>query len=368
MSLTLFLYLVRRFLGTLLAAVIVVLALIVLIDLVELMRRTANSDATVWDLLGLALLHALPVAGTTFPFVMMLSSMACFTRLARSSELVVARASGLSGWRILMPAVLSAAILGVVGFAVLNPLSAAMLQRYETLEARFLRGQESLLSISREGLWLRQADTFGQTVIRAEHANSAGTRLYGVSLFEFGRDNQLLGRIEAEEAELLPGEWRLHDVMRWNFDPANPNTPPKRVREDSRSVATDLTSDRILESFASPDAIGFWDLPEFIETLRASGFSALRHQMHFDRELTKPLLFSAMVLLGAAFSMGSARLSRIGLMLLAATLTGFALFFISDITQALGASGAIPTLLAAWVPPSAAALLALGLLFYMEDG
>ncbi|HEU0222769.1 MAG TPA: LPS export ABC transporter permease LptG, partial [Paracoccaceae bacterium] len=335
---------------------------------VELIRRGGDSGASFGSILSLALLHMLPVASATFPFVFMLSAMACFLRLARASELVVTRAAGVSVWNLLLPAVLCAAFLGVAAFAILNPISAAMLQRFETLEARYLKGQESLLSISREGLWLRQAGPEGQSVIRARHANGSGTELFDVTFFRFGRQNELLGRIEAREAVLGDRAWRLSEVRDWIFDPAAPEAPPRLSEAAELDVPTDLTSDRILESFAAPDAIGFWDLPEFIDTLEGSGFATQRHQMHFQSELAKPLLFAAMVLIGAAFSMRHVRFGGIGWMLLGATLTGFALFFLSDITQALGASGAIPTLIAAWVPPTAATLLALGLLLHLEDG
>jgi lipopolysaccharide export system permease protein len=368
MSPTLSLYLIRRFLGTLGAAVAAVLLLILLIDLVELMRKASDGQASFRQLLALALLHSLPVAGATFPFVFMLAAMACFARLARASELVVTRAAGISVWRLLLPAVLTSALLGIFAFAVYNPISAAMLQRFETLEARYLKGRESLLSISREGLWLRQAGAEGQTVIRAVRADASGTELYGVTLFAFGLRSELRERIEAERAVLGDGAWLLSAVRAWRFDPATPSAPPALTESATLAVPTDLTGERILESFASPEAIGFWNLPEFIATLQAQGFATQRHEMHLQTELAKPLLFAAMVLIGAAFSMRHVRFGGIGWMLLAATLTGFALFFVSDITQALGASGAIPAAAAAWVPPAAAALLAVGLLLHLEDG
>ncbi len=363
---TLAAYVLRRFLTTLASVLAIVFLLILLVDLVELMRRGANSDTPLPQILGLALLRVLPIAGNTLPFVFMLSAMACFARLARSSELVVTRAAGVSAWRLLAPVVLVAAVLGVAAFAVWNPISATALQRSETLEARYFRGQQSLLTVSREGLWLRQADETGQIVIRARTSNPAGTVLFAVTLFRFGAGERLEGRIEAGRAVLGDRVWRLYDVRQWSF--SSGDDAPVETRHDTLDVPTDLTSDRILESFSSPDAIGFWDLPAYIQTLAQSGLSTLRYEMHYQAQLAKPLFFAAMVLIGAAFSMRHVRFGGVGVMLLGATMTGFLLFFASDITQALGASGAIPTQIAAWVPPSVAALLALGLLLQLEDG
>jgi lipopolysaccharide export system permease protein len=55
-------------------------------------------------------------------------------------------------------------------------------------------------------------------------------------------------------------------------------------------------------------------------------------------------------------------------MVLYAMLAGFAIFFLRNFAQALGETGQIPILVAAWSPPLAAALFALGLLLHLEDG
>lgn len=75
-----------------------------------------------------------------------------------------------------------------------------------------------------------------------------------------------------------------------------------------------------------------------------------------------------MVLIGAAFALRPARFGQSGIMLLMAVLAGFALYFLKDFAESLGASGAAPLAVAAWTPPLAAILLTLGLLLHLEDG
>jgi lipopolysaccharide export system permease protein len=75
-----------------------------------------------------------------------------------------------------------------------------------------------------------------------------------------------------------------------------------------------------------------------------------------------------MVLLAASFSFRLARMGRIPQLVLAAALSGFAVYFLSDVTQALGISGILPAPLAAMAPAACALLIGLTLLFYEEDG
>ena len=131
--------------------------------------------------------------------------------------------------------------------------------------------------------------------------------------------------------------------------------PPRAAGLD---LPTTLTSEEILESFAPPETVGFWDLGRFIAQMEESGFSGQRHRLFLQSELAKPALFAAMVLIGAAFALRPTRFGQTGVMILLAVLAGFALYFLKDFAESLGGRGQIPLIVAAWTPPVAAILLA----------
>ena len=372
MSWTLSFYIARRFLQFALFAFLSVFLLIVMVDMVELMRSNRRGLADFTDLLGMAFLHAPSITITAAPFTILLAAMACFATLARRSELVVTRAAGVSAWRLIAPALVIALLLGIVAFTVYNPVASAFANRFEQLEERYFDKTSSSLSVAGQGIWLRQGDETGQTVLRAQRASGPIDRLWDVTVFSFDTEDNLYRRINARSAILEDRSWRLTGVQRW--DMAEEQGEGSQLVEtaatltDEMRIATDLTADRIAESFAAPQTISFWSLPGFIALLEDSGFSSDRHWMHYISLLATPVVFFAMVLIGAAFSMRHARFGGLGAMALGCILTGFGYFFISDIATALGASGAIPVLLAGWAPPISAVLLALGLLLHLEDG
>ncbi|MEL6766261.1 MAG: LPS export ABC transporter permease LptG [Pseudomonadota bacterium] len=376
MTWTLGLYIARRFLRVAILAFVAVFILVVIIDLVERMNQNSDGNAGFVDLIGMAFLHAPVITIAAAPFTVLLASMACFAWLARSSELVVTRAAGVSVWAVLTPAVLSAALLGVLTFSVYNPVSAAFAERFQALEERYFGRSSSSLSVSAEGLWLRQGGRAGQTVIRADRASTTIQRLWGVSVFQFDEEDRLVSRLEARTAVLEVAAWRLNAVRRWDFADVAPAPDDdegavletKSTSLEELRLATDLTPERIQESFAAPNTIGFWELPQFIALLDESGFSSARHRMHWHSLLAIPVVFCAMVLIGAAFSMRHVRFGGLGAMALGCVFAGFGYFFLSDLAQALGASGTVPVLVAAWAPPTAAVLFALGLLLQLEDG
>ncbi|MGD1868192.1 MAG: LPS export ABC transporter permease LptG [Neomegalonema sp.] len=367
---TLSLYIARRFFGAVIGIFCVVLFLAGMFDAIELIRRVgANEEVPLDVLFGMAMLRAPSIALKAAPFVMLLAAMWTYARLARGSELVVARAGGGSAWGVAIPSLVTAALIGAVATGVYSPIAAALLDLFDRLEAQIFKSNASLLSISDEGLWLRQGGARGQqSVIHAQASNADGTRLGNVTIFLLRQDDELLGRIAAANAVLQPPFWRLEEAIIHEINGEDPEAPPTRTAHDVYDLATDLTSEQIVESFAAPETIPVWRLPTFIRNLEEAGFSARRHILHFHAALAAPLLFASMTLLGGAFSMRHARLGGLGEMALFAALTGFLVYFVFDIAHALAGSGVIPPHPAAWGPPMAAFMLAAGLLLHFEDG
>lgn len=363
---TLSLYVARRFLWMFVRVFLIFFGILMLIDMLEQLRRFSDKGAGLAQAAQLALMNVPDSLYRILPLIMILSAIALFLGLSRSSELVVVRAAGRSGLRFLLSPVIVSLLIGAFAVAVLNPLVAATTKEYDVLYARYARGAERVLSVSDEGLWLRQGGGGSQTVIHAERASADGTRLFGATFLSFDETGIPRERVEAAEAQLEPGAWALVDARRWPLDATNPEAAVETMT--SGKFASDLTADAIRDSFGSPSAIPVWELPGYIRGLERAGFTARNHQVWFQMQLALPLLMTAMVLIAAGFTMRHARFGRTGMLVLFAILGGFAIFFLRNFAQVLGENGQIPVAMAAWTPPVTATLCAIGLLLHLEDG
>ncbi|MGH7004643.1 MAG: LptF/LptG family permease, partial [Alphaproteobacteria bacterium] len=148
------LYLGRQFLVAFFGILAVFLAVIFLIDLIELLRRASGKeDATFSIVLGMAFYKLPLTAQKTLPFAVLFGAMYSFWRLNRSSELVALRASGVSVWQFLLPPLSAALMLGAVKIAAINPLGAIMSGHFEQLENRYLRGRTNFMAATSSGVW-----------------------------------------------------------------------------------------------------------------------------------------------------------------------------------------------------------------------
>lgn len=364
---TLSLYIARRFALTVLTVFAGFFVLLYLIDMIEEIRRFADADIGLGAAAELALLNTPQAVYRVLPMILILASIALFLALARSSELVVIRAAGRSALRLLVSPLITTLLIGTLAVAALNPIVAGTAKRYETLANRYKLGDGNVLSVSREGLWLRQGGPEGQTVIHAARSNTDGTTLFDTNFLTFADASGPVARIDAARAELGDGAWMLTDAKEWRFDRGT-NPELEAVRHPTLRLPSDLTRDQIRDSFGTPATIAIWELPAFIAGLENAGFSARKHNVWFQMELALPLLLMAMVLVGAGFTMRHARSGRTGMMVLLAIISGFAIFLLRNFAQVLGENGQIPVILAAWSPPVATMLLSLTLLLHLEDG
>jgi len=365
---TLSVYFGRQFAAAVAIMVAALTALVSLFDFLELLRESASTPATSFGIVvEMEFLRTPWMMMQILPFGVLLGGIFAFWRLTRSSELVVARAAGVSAWQFLAVPVFLATLLGMVGTGAISPVSAQMFSRAETLYNAYLRPGGGPLSLNGGQLFLLQADRgFTPDGMAVVHAYDVTLRHHvlsadGVSILRLDQDTSLQQRIEASRATLTNGAWDLVAVTL-----LAPGSAP--VFHKTMRFPTDLTVQRVQESFASPDSLSFWALPGFIRLLKRSGFSPIQHELAFQALLALPLLCATMALVAAGFSMRPSRRGGATRMLVSGVSCGFALFMVSEVADQFGTSGAVPVVMAAWAPAVAGMMFALALLLHLEDG
>lgn len=359
-------YIARRFLMAFGIVLAVFVAILLPIDMADQLRRIGG-DHGFSAVMELSLLNLPRSLTGLMPLFVMLATLVLFLGLARTSELVVVRAAGRSALKSAASPVIVALMIGGLSLLVLNPLVAATARQYDLTLARLSGLESRSVSVSGQGLWLRQGVESEQTVIRARATNSDGTHLFDASFFTFNADGQLLERMDAREAVLQLGSWTLTEVKRWPLA-GSQNAEADAQLFDTLTLPSTLTAEQIRDSFGNPETIPIFELPGFIRQLNDAGFAALQHRTWLQMQLSSPLLLAAMVLIGAGFTMRHTRFGKTGVMVLSAILLGFGVVFLRRFAEVLGETGQLSAILVAWMPPIAAILLALGFLLHTEDG
>jgi lipopolysaccharide export system permease protein len=355
-------YFAGRFVVSALGVFAAIFVLLVLVDYIEMVRKTS----------GLAQVSAIAVAETSLfrvpqllekmmPFCILIGAMTCYLALSRRLELVVARAAGVSAWQFIAPALASAIVLGVLATTVYNPMSANLRELSKRMEAELFGSAPGGGVQDAAGFWINQINSDGQAIINAARSEQQGARLTGLTVFRFDNNEQFKERIEAQRATLEEGQWLFKSVRRYTLD-----GPP--VDQDSFTLATSLTAAQVRNSFSTPETVSFWQLPGYIRSSESSGFATAGYRLQYHKLIAQPFLLAAMVMLAASVSLRFFRFGGVQKMVLSGVGAGFLLYVLSKVTEDLSKAELMHPIASAWLPVCVGGLTGFLALLYQEDG
>ena len=355
-------YFAGRFVVSALGVFASIFVLLVLVDYIEMVRRTS----------GLASASAIVVAETSLfrvpqllekimPFCVLIGTMTCYLALSRRLELVVARAAGVSAWQFIAPALASALMLGLLATIGYNPMSANLREHSKRMEAELFGGAPGGGVQDAAGFWINQVNAEGQVIINAARSEQQGVRLTGLTLFRFDTNYQFKERIEAREATLEEGRWVFKSVRRYSLD-----APP--IEQERFELQTSLTPAQVRNSFSTPETVSFWQLPSYIRSSESSGFATAGYRLQYHKLIAQPFLLAAMVMLAASVSLRFFRFGGVQKMILSGVGAGFLLYVLSKVTEDLSKAELMHPIAAAWLPVFVGGLTGFLVLLYQEDG
>ncbi len=263
---------------------------------------------------------------------------------------------------------LCAVTIGVLATTVLNPLSAVFLAKSNELNNLYFHPNRDLVTVSKTGIWLRQpikpdaanGEKNGYALIHSVTFDKKDWQLNKVLVLFFDNADNFISRMDSPVAHLRQGYWQIYNPV------INDKTGAQQLK--TQEIATNLTTRKIEESFADPETISFWNIPEYLKVMEDTGFPVTHLYIHFQMLLAQPFLLAAMILLSASFSLRPPRMGGLATMIFLGIATGFLVFFFQSMLQAFGVSQKIPAGLAAWTPALVSLLLGTTALLHLEDG
>lgn len=359
---TLFRYISLRTLFAVAALLVALLGLEMLVDLIENLRFADKFPGAGFGFaLTITLLRAPSLTQTMLPFVFLFASIWLFTQLNRQAEIAVMRSGGLSVWRILGPAAFVAAMAGFVVITLIDPAATALRAQSEKMKDDIRGKSSSVVRVFGDGIWLRQRDAGNVLLINAHGFDRSQKKLSDVTMWRLDGDSNFIERIDAPEAVLTNHTIELYNArIKGAADKLDHRSP-------IYAVPTSLAPTDLNERIESPETLSIWRLPKFILLAKAAGLPTASYNIRFHDLCSTPLKLIAMVLIAAMFSLRPIRSGRSFELFIFAVACGFSLYVVSEVSKALGESGAAPLALAAWAPAIIASLVAVSGLLYIEE-
>lgn len=340
------LYVLRTVATRILGAILVLMAILQVLDLLEVTTDILDRGLGVAGVFYYAGLRAPRLFEQVAPLGVLAGGLFAFSQLARDNAVVAMRASGLSGYRIILmavPAALAVLALDVLSAQVIAPRADPVLAAWWA---------DTTPAAERKPVTAR---TFraGEDLVTARSAAIDGTRLEALTIYRRDKAGALTERVVAPSAVFQDGAWRLRSPVTTRF-------LGERVEPMTAASATWPTALRpadvqaLFADAPAPSAASARRALENGGSDRPQSFYATRLQAAF----AGPLAALVMLLLSAPVAWANFRSGQ-GAILLTLGLAAGLVFLVADgLLSALGESGALSPILAAWAAPAVFAALA----------
>lgn len=297
----------------------------------------------------------------TVPMALLLAILVAFGRLSSDSEVIALRAAGVSLYRLLVPVAAFAGLLAVLtGWLSITARpwgnSHLRLGLYEIVKTRAVAGIKPKVF----------NDEFKNLVIYVDRIRPAGDILEGILVAD-SRDPKLLNTVYAETGRLVTNEDRQTLTLRLENGGIY-STGSDESYQDTRFTTYDITLDltaalaqlRNREKEASE--LTWSELQAAIAARQAAADPAHAERLEVHRKFAIPFACLVFAALGVPLGIQPTRsVHSRGFSLSLALI--FLYYLLLTFGQNLGERGALPPLLAAWLPNGVLAVVA-GVLLY----
>jgi lipopolysaccharide export system permease protein len=348
------LYVLRTVATRVLGAVLILMAILQILDLLEVTTDILDRGLGVGGVLYYAALRAPALFQQVAPLAVLAGGLFAFSQLARENAVVAMRSAGISGYSIVMMAV-------PVALAVLacDALCAQVIapRTDPTLSAWWA----ATTPVAERKAPAPRTFRAGEDLVTAKEADAEGSRLSELTIYRRDRSGALTERIVAPSAQFKDGAWRLQSPVttRYLGDRVEPMTA---VTATWPTALRPADVQALFADNAAPSAGSARRALENGGSDRPQSFYATRLQTAFSG----PLGALVMLLLSAPVAWANFRSGQ-GAVLLTAGLAGGLLFLVADgLLSALGESGALSPILAAWAAPVVFAAVAVRTFISLE--
>ena len=326
-------FLMRRFFSGVGLVMLVVCGIILAVTFVERLPSNPNALSALYES-WVRLLEYVPLF---LPLAVFMGTLLTSYNLTKSSESIIVSSAGLSPFQSARPFLVGAFLIGVFATTIINPYSVNISVQNITPDN---------LQLIDETIWLREESENGFITMNAQNMHKIGNILIfeNATVYTQTPDFKLDNRISADTITLSDTGLSAHHATVWHSNGT--------MQTMDWYTPTLLTPQTVLDRYLQPDQISFWQLPEFIKRMETIGVPVRGHRVPLWTLMFLPLTMIAMATLGVAFSQTKQRRNySFGIKFSLGIITCFAVYFLTNMFNAMGATGALPPVLSIIAPP-----------------
>ena len=337
-------YLLKNFLKTFIVIVAIFYCFGILLNLFEEIEFFKNIKVSFFTPLILTSLIVPGLIIKILPFIIFISSMWFMLRLRNNNELSSLKIYGYSNFKIFFVLAFTSFIVGWLILFIASPITSSMAKYYEKTKSNYSRDIDHLILFNKNGLWIKENIEKKQRIISATKIDN--NNISNLNIFHIDSNSFLLEKIFSKRADISNNEWKLYDVI--IFKPEKGRLI--KIKKDFYTIKSNYDFEKINNLFKNFDTLSFIDILVNYNDLIANGYTNLFLNQNLHSMLSMPFFLFLMTALASILTMNTLSKSDNLKFIIIGLITSVGIFYLKDLSLALGQTDKIPLILSIWVP------------------
>jgi len=330
-----------EFLRAFALTVLAFLAIYVLADFFDRFDSFLQHDAPAGTIIRLFLYRMPLIVTQVTPVAVLAGGLVGLGLLARQNEFVAMRACGVSIWQILLPLALLSLVISVVVFAWNETVVPASARRWHQIWHEEIKGKQTAGVFTGREVWYHGGAGFYDVNRVAPRRR----QLVGLTVYQLGSDFRPTRVIHADTATWTGDRWQFEGGRTLEFGGEHTRETP--------GTPEGFTLPETLDDFSvvtvEAEEFSYSMLRDQIASLQEKGVDASESWVDLHLKIALPIASLVLMLVAVPLAARGTRVSSLPAAVGLGFVIGFSYFIVLAFARALGQTGALPPLLAAWV-------------------
>tara|TARA_A100001015_G_scaffold35505_1_gene39214 strand:- start:4496 stop:5584 length:1089 start_codon:yes stop_codon:yes gene_type:complete len=316
----------------------------IILNLFEEVEFFKNSDVTIFTPLLLTCVFVPSLIIKLLPFIIFISSIWFMVQIRNNKELLTLKVYGYSNLKIFFILAFASFFLGWIILFLINPLSSSLVKYYEKTKSSYARDIDHLVSFNKNGLWIKETFDENERIITA--SNPDQHFMYDVHIFELDKNFSLKRKIFSKKADIKDNIWVLSDVKIYTL---KDGIMEKEII-DNLLLNSIYNYEKINNLFNNSDTFSFLEISINFNKMLEKGYNKEFLQQSLHTMMTLPFYLFVMTAIATILTLHTMKNSEnfrffiIGLILIVI------IYYLKDLSLALGKTDRIPLILSIWTP------------------
>ena len=337
-------YLLRNYFKKFFIVTTIVYIFGIILNLFEEVEFFKNSDVTIFTPLLLTGVFVPSLIIKLLPFIIFISSTWFMVQTRNNKELLTLKIYGYSNLKLFFILAFASFFLGWIILFIINPLSSSLVKYYEKTKSNYARDIDHLVAFNNNGLWIKENFEKNERIITA--SNPDQHFIFDVHIFELNKDFSLKRKIFSKKADIKNNKWILSNVIIYNHK----NGVMEKENVDNFSLESIYNYEKINNLFNNSDTISFLEISINFSKMLEKGYNKEFLKQSLHTMMTLPFYLFVMTALATILTLHTMKNSEnirfiiIGLVLIVI------IYYLKDLSLALGKTDRIPLILSIWTP------------------